>query len=113
MNPLYSSASKFAAGCGWPAFDKCYKGAVEIATDTSQGVAAIEITCAKCAGHLGHVIVGEHMTATNERHCVNSLAIRFVKECLPREKEPTQGTVTDASTAPRPPPRVCMPCSTK
>merc|ERR1711998_415044 len=77
--PLYSAEAKFKSGCGWPAFDKCYKGAVETTIDSSHGMRRIEITCAKCGGHLGHVFEGERMTATNERHCVNSVSVKFNK----------------------------------
>jgi peptide-methionine (R)-S-oxide reductase len=71
--PLYSAEAKFNSGCGWPAFDKCYKGAVTTVTDTSYGMKRVEILCAACNGHLGHVFEGERMTPTNERHCVNSV----------------------------------------
>jgi peptide-methionine (R)-S-oxide reductase len=71
--PLYSAESKFKSGCGWPAFDQCYKGAVNTITDTSFGMRRVEILCANCDGHLGHVFEGERMTPTNERHCVNSV----------------------------------------
>jgi peptide-methionine (R)-S-oxide reductase len=77
--PLYSAAAKFKSGCGWPAFDKCYAGSVECFADNAHGRQRIEITCAGCAGHLGHVFIGEHFTPTNERHCVNSVSVRFVK----------------------------------
>jgi peptide-methionine (R)-S-oxide reductase len=73
--PLYSAEAKFKSGCGWPAFDKCYKGAVTTVTDTSYGIKRVEILCAACNGHLGHVFEGEHMTPTNERHCVNSVGL--------------------------------------
>ena len=84
-NPLYSAEAKFKSGCGWPAFDKCYKNSVEITEDTSHGMLRIEITCANCAGHLGHVFVGEQMTPTNERHCVNSVSVKFVKGAPPAD----------------------------
>lgn len=48
--PLYSAAAKFKSGCGWPAFDKCYKGAVDTITDSSFGMKRIEILCANCQG---------------------------------------------------------------
>jgi len=76
--PLYSAASKFKSGCGWPAFEQCYRGAVETTEDSSHGMRRIEITCSRCEGHLGHVFVGEHMTPSNERHCVNSVSVKFV-----------------------------------
>mmetsp|Transcript_36651 Transcript_36651/g.96761 ORF Transcript_36651/g.96761 Transcript_36651/m.96761 type:complete len:152 (-) Transcript_36651:795-1250(-) len=53
-NPLYSAAAKFKSGCGWPAFDRCYTGAVKTYEDNSHGMRRIEITCMKCDGHLGH-----------------------------------------------------------
>ena len=81
--PLYSAEAKFKSGCGWPAFDKCYKGSVETTVDGSHGMQRIEITCAGCGGHLGHVFVGEQMTQTNERHCVNSVSVRFKKGAAP------------------------------
>lgn len=85
--PLYSAAAKFKSGCGWPAFDKCYKDAVETTVDESHGMQRIEITCAGCDGHLGHVFAGERMTPTNERHCVNSVSVRFVKGEVPSVAE--------------------------
>ena len=75
-NPLYSAVAKFASGCGWPAFDKCYKNAIDAVMETD-GSRRIEIKCKKCGGHMGHVFEGEGFTTrggeqTNERHCVNS-----------------------------------------
>ncbi|KAH0478868.1 MAG: uncharacterized protein KVP18_003216 [Porospora cf. gigantea A] len=77
-NPLYSALAKFNSGCGWPSFDKCFVGAVRTEADPSiSGRLRTEILCAKCGGHLGHVFSGERHTAANERHCVNSLSVRF------------------------------------
>jgi len=75
-NPLYSAKSKFDAGCGWPAFDDHFEGAVTRITDTDGR--RVEIQCANCGGHLGHVFTGEKMTEKDTRHCVNSLSIKFV-----------------------------------
>ena len=85
--PLYSAEAKFKSGCGWPAFDKCYKDSVETFEDNTHGMRRIEITCAGCAGHLGHVFVGERMTPTNERHCVNSVSVKFVPGTFNAEEE--------------------------
>mmetsp|Transcript_26782 Transcript_26782/g.73301 ORF Transcript_26782/g.73301 Transcript_26782/m.73301 type:complete len:152 (+) Transcript_26782:56-511(+) len=78
--PLYSAESKFNSGCGWPAFDKCYSDAIKVEIDSSLGMRRMEILCNTCDGHLGHVFEGEGFTHTNERHCVNSASIKFVKE---------------------------------
>jgi methionine-R-sulfoxide reductase len=73
---LYRSADKFDAHCGWPAFDKEVPGAVKHLPDSDGH--RIEVECANCGGHLGHVFMGEGFTPTNARHCINSISMKFV-----------------------------------
>lgn len=75
-SPLFSSKSKFEAGCGWPAFDDCFPDAVARIPDEDGD--RTEIQCARCKAHLGHVFENEAFTPTNTRHCVNSLSLTFI-----------------------------------
>tara|TARA_B100000902_G_C26417402_1_gene485189 strand:+ start:53 stop:502 length:450 start_codon:yes stop_codon:yes gene_type:complete len=77
-NPLFESNSKFRTDCGWPAFDDEINGAVSRYSDFSFGLKRIEICCANCKGHLGHIFEGEELTSKNIRYCVNSLSIKFI-----------------------------------
>lgn len=77
-SPLYTSDTKFDSGCGWPAFYEAIPGAIKLHEDKSMGMVRTEMVCASCGGHLGHVFKGEGFpTPTNERHCVNSISLKF------------------------------------
>jgi peptide-methionine (R)-S-oxide reductase len=79
--PLYKASHKFKSGCGWPAYFDNIPGAVTRHTDRTFGMERTEIVCSNCGGHLGHVFKGEgYPTPTDERHCVNSVSMKFAPE---------------------------------
>ncbi len=74
--PLYEASAKFDSGCGWPSYDKSIAGAIEYRRDSSLGMLRVEILCANCGGHQGHVFE-DGPTETGQRYCVNSASIDF------------------------------------
>ena len=73
---LFESNSKFQSSCGWPSFYESIPGKVEYIKDNSFGMQRIEILCANCGSHLGHVF-DDGPTETGQRYCVNSVSVDF------------------------------------
>ncbi|WP_117234482.1 peptide-methionine (R)-S-oxide reductase MsrB [Vibrio maerlii] len=78
--PLFKSENKYDSGCGWPSFDSAIdEKAIRYLEDLSHGMKRVEIRCATCDSHLGHVFPDGPPT-TGERFCVNSVSLIFNNE---------------------------------
>ena len=76
---LYNSKNKYDSKSGWPSFDKGNNQNLEYTVDYKLGFTRIELKCNKCGGHLGHMFKDGPKKTTGNRHCINSAALKFIK----------------------------------
>jgi peptide-methionine (R)-S-oxide reductase len=75
---LFESDTKFHSHCGWPSFFQPITDTIEYVEDNTLGMKRVEVRCANCGSHLGHVFEGEgYDTPTDQRYCINSISLRL------------------------------------
>jgi peptide-methionine (R)-S-oxide reductase len=89
---LFRSQTKFESHCGWPSFyEPSQSSAVELIEDRAMGMRRVEVRCANCGSHLGHVFHGEgYSTPTDDRYCINSISVT-----LEPAREPASESASD------------------
>jgi peptide-methionine (R)-S-oxide reductase len=76
-NEVFASDTKFDSNSGWPSFYDAKPGAIHLKVDDSHGMQRIEVTCAVCGSHLGHMFEDAPQQPTGQRFCINSAALTF------------------------------------
>lgn len=75
--PLYNAERKYDSGTGWPSFDRAIEGSISTSIEIQFGQKTIEVHCANCGSHLGHIFDDGPKETTGKRHCINGTSLKF------------------------------------
>ena len=85
-NELFRSTAKFDSHCGWPSFYiPTEEDAVELVRDETLGMERVEVRCANCGSHLGHIFP-DGPAPTGERYCMNSISLDLAQQPAPADR---------------------------